>query len=160
MKRPSGRAGLVRIITAPAVREQIKDFPWPAIVVDLAELVKSFPKAHLKRWGLIALLAPTSMLRRMIGLPRCGDREEAAILFTSGSAGEPKGVVLTHRNILSNTAQIGAVLAQVHLESMLGCLPTFHSFGFTVMFWWPMLGRAARRHLPEPARCGQAAGND
>jgi acyl-[acyl-carrier-protein]-phospholipid O-acyltransferase/long-chain-fatty-acid--[acyl-carrier-protein] ligase len=144
------QAGIERVITVPAVVEQIKDFPWPQQRIDIAEVIKSFPKSELKRWGIVALLSPAPLLRRWIGLPRWGDREEAAILFTSGSAGEPKGVVLTHRNILSNTAQIGAVLAQIQLDSILGCLPIFHSFGFTVMFWWPVLGGPRVITYPSP----------
>jgi acyl-[acyl-carrier-protein]-phospholipid O-acyltransferase/long-chain-fatty-acid--[acyl-carrier-protein] ligase len=144
------RAGIKRLITVPAMVDQIKDFPWPEERLDIAALIKSLPKAQLKRWGIIALISPAALLRRWIGLPRWGDREEAAMLFTSGSAGEPKGVVLTHRNILSNTAQIGAVLAQTHVESILGSLPVFHSFGFTVMFWWPLLGGPRVITYPSP----------
>ena len=144
------QAGIERIITAPAMKDLVKDFPWPAQTIDIAELIKSFPKSLLKKWGLIALLLPTPYLRRWIDLPRWGDHDEAAMLFTSGSSGDPKGVVLTHRNILSNTAQIGAVLAQIHLDSMLGSLPVFHSFGFTVMFWWPMLGGPRVVTYPSP----------
>ena len=144
------QAGIAHMITAGAMVEQIKDFPWRADRIDIATLLKSFSKSSLKKRAIIALLLPSPLLRRWIGLPRWGDREEAAILFTSGSAGEPKGVVLTHRNILSNTAQIGAVLAQVNLDSLLGSLPIFHSFGFTVMFWWPMLGGPRVVTYPSP----------
>jgi acyl-[acyl-carrier-protein]-phospholipid O-acyltransferase/long-chain-fatty-acid--[acyl-carrier-protein] ligase len=144
------QAGLVRLITVPAMVEQVKDFPWTENRIDIAALIKSFPKSDLKRWGLAALFSPAPLLRRWIGLPCTGDREEAAILFTSGSAGEPKGVVLTHRNILSNTAQIGAVLGRIHLHAILGCLPIFHSFGFTVMVWWPVLGGPRVVTYPSP----------
>jgi acyl-[acyl-carrier-protein]-phospholipid O-acyltransferase/long-chain-fatty-acid--[acyl-carrier-protein] ligase len=144
------QAGIVRVITVGAVVEKIEDFPWPENRLDIAQLIKTLPKSELKRWGIIALLAPTSLLARWIGLPSRGDREEAAILFTSGSAGEPKGVVLTHRNILANTAQIGAVLGRIKLDSILGSLPIFHSFGFTVMFWWPMLGGPRIVTYPSP----------
>jgi len=93
---------------------------------------------------------PLALLRRWLGVPRYGDHEETALLFTSGSGGEPKAVVLTHRNILANTAQIAAVLGQVHLDSILGSLPVFHSFGFTVTFWWPMLGGPRVVSYPNP----------
>ena len=144
------RAGIQRLITAPALMEQIKDFPWLENRLDIAELCKGFSKSSLKRWAAIAWLFPAPLLRRWIDLPKWGDREEAALLFTSGSAGEPKGVVLTHRNILANTAQIGAVLAQTDLHSILGCLPVFHSFGFTVTFWWPLLGGPRVVTYPSP----------
>jgi acyl-[acyl-carrier-protein]-phospholipid O-acyltransferase/long-chain-fatty-acid--[acyl-carrier-protein] ligase len=144
------RAAIQRLITVPALVDQIKDFPWLENRLDIAALCKSFPPASLKRWGLIAWLAPLPLLRRWLGVPKIGDREEAALLFTSGSAGEPKAVVLTHRNILANTAQIGAVLGRIHLESILGSLPVFHSFGFTVTFWWPLLGGPRVVTYPNP----------
>jgi acyl-[acyl-carrier-protein]-phospholipid O-acyltransferase/long-chain-fatty-acid--[acyl-carrier-protein] ligase len=144
------RAGLQRLISAPALIEQVKDFPWMENRIDIGALIKEFPKARLKRIGLIAWLAPLSLLCRWLHVPKIGDREEAALLFTSGSAGEPKAVVMTHRNILSNTAQIAAVLGGVHLSSILGSLPVFHTFGFTVTFWWPLMGGPRVVTYPNP----------
>jgi len=144
------RAGIQRLITAPAVVEKVEDFPWLENRIDIGALLKSFSPTTMKRWYLWAAIAPLGMIRRKLGLPKVGDREEAALLFTSGSAGEPKAVVLTHRNILSNTAQIGAVLGRIHLESILGSLPVFHSFGFTVTFWWPLLGGPRVVTYPNP----------
>jgi acyl-[acyl-carrier-protein]-phospholipid O-acyltransferase/long-chain-fatty-acid--[acyl-carrier-protein] ligase len=144
------RAGLKRLITAPAMMEQVKDFPWLEERIDLAATLKSFPPKLLKRWGALALLTPRGVLSRWLELPRVGDRAEAALLFTSGSAGEPKGVVLSHRNITANIAQIGAILAQLELGTILGCLPVFHSFGFTVTLWWPLLGGPHVVSYPTP----------
>ncbi|NDD81976.1 MAG: hypothetical protein EBZ53_05350 [Verrucomicrobia bacterium] len=68
----------------------------------------------------------------------------------SGSTGEPKGVVLTHRNILSNLGQIEGVLGNLNIGSLLGCLPLFHSFGFTVTLWWPLTGGPRVVTYPSP----------
>jgi acyl-[acyl-carrier-protein]-phospholipid O-acyltransferase/long-chain-fatty-acid--[acyl-carrier-protein] ligase len=144
------RANLKRVITAPAMVDQVKDFPWMENRIDLAAILKSFPPKLLKRWGILGLIAPSPLLARWLELPRQGDRTEGALLFTSGSVGEPKGVVLTHRNIIANIAQIGAILAQADLNSILGCLPVFHSFGFTVTLWWPLLGGPRVVTFPSP----------
>ena len=55
----------------------------------------------------------------------------ATIIFSSGSTGEPKGVMLTHWNIRSNIEQMGQTFAFSHRDRILGILPFFHSFGFT-----------------------------
>jgi acyl-[acyl-carrier-protein]-phospholipid O-acyltransferase/long-chain-fatty-acid--[acyl-carrier-protein] ligase len=144
------RANIKRLITAPAMMDQVKDFPWIENRIDLAATLKGFPPKLLKRWGVLGLVAPASLLARWLELPREGDHAECALLFTSGSAGEPKGVVLTHRNIIANIAQIGAILAQIDLNSILGCLPVFHSFGFTVTLWWPLLGGPRVVTYPSP----------
>ena len=86
----------------------------------------------------------------LLGLPKIGDDAEAALLFTSGSSGEPKGVVLTHRNILANCAQISSLSILPESATMLGCLPIFHSFGFTVTLWYPLLRGCRVVTVPSP----------
>ncbi|MDR1162874.1 MAG: bifunctional acyl-ACP--phospholipid O-acyltransferase/long-chain-fatty-acid--ACP ligase [Candidatus Accumulibacter sp.] len=77
-------------------------------------------------------------LRIFFGMlfPRAVERERdpestAAVLFTSGSEGKPKGVALSHRALLSNIAQIRAVIDFSEEDKMLNALPFFHSFGLT-----------------------------
>ena len=59
-------------------------------------------------------------------------------------------MVLTHRNILANLRQIDGVLGDLELKSLLGCLPLFHSFGFTVTLWWPLTGGPQVVTYPSP----------
>lgn len=65
--------------------------------------------------------------------------DRAAILFTSGSEGVPKGVVLSHRNILANAAQAVAIIDFNRSDKVFNVLPAFHSFGLTVGIILPMV---------------------
>ena len=66
-------------------------------------------------------------------------KELAVVLYTSGTSGKPKGVMLTHRNLLSNAAQIEKHISVSHEDVFLGILPQFHSFGLTGLTLMPML---------------------
>jgi len=84
-------------------------------------------------WIAVALLAPA------LALPR-GDREgPAVVLFTSGSEGVPKGVVLSHRALLANIAQVLAALELGPEHVVFNALPVFHSFGLTAGALLPLL---------------------
>ena len=65
------------------------------------------------------------------GKPAAHLDDLATIIFSSGSTGEPKGVMLSHYNIGSNIQQLEQVLGLTHQDRVLGVLPFFHSFGFT-----------------------------
>ena len=68
------------------------------------------------------------------------DPEEAGvILFTSGTEGAPKGVVLTHRNIMANIEQISAHVELEPSDKFFNPLPTFHCYGLTAGALWPIL---------------------
>jgi len=74
----------------------------------------------------------------------------AVILFTSGSEGEPKGVVLAHSNILANHNQLKARIAFNAQDVILNFLPMFHSFGFTVGTMLPVLNGMKTFFYPTP----------
>ncbi len=146
------RLGEIRtVITADAMKAKIPNFPFPANTLDLATtLAAAGGKKAMLPWLLAAYLLPNQWLPVLLGLPRYGDNDEAALLFTSGSSGEPKGVVLTHRNILSNCAQISSLSILPDTAILMACLPVFHSFGFTVTLWYPMLRGCKVVTIPSP----------
>jgi acyl-[acyl-carrier-protein]-phospholipid O-acyltransferase/long-chain-fatty-acid--[acyl-carrier-protein] ligase len=72
------------------------------------------------------------------------------VIFSSGSTGEPKGIMLSHFNVASN---IDSVLAAIDLnkkDRALAVLPFFHSFGYTVTLWGPLSIGASAVYYPDP----------
>ncbi|MBL1140695.1 MAG: AMP-binding protein [Proteobacteria bacterium] len=74
----------------------------------------------------------------------------AVILFTSGSEGHPKGVVLSHKNLLANYAQVRCHIYFNPSELVFTCLPLFHSFGLNAGFLMPLFGGAKVFFYPTP----------
>ncbi|MBW8782720.1 MAG: AMP-binding protein [Verrucomicrobia bacterium] len=144
-------SGVKTVISADALRTKVADFPWPENTVDLGKMLAGLGgKPALLPWFAIAWLLPNQWVARLLGLPKYGDRDEAGLLFTSGSSGEPKGVVLSHRNILANCWQFSSLSIFPQSAVMLGCLPVFHSFGFTVNLWYPLLRGCRVVTVPSP----------
>ncbi|MBF6057736.1 AMP-binding protein [Thiomicrorhabdus heinhorstiae] len=96
------------------------------------------------------------LLRSVRSLPgnKVDPEADAVVLFTSGSEGVPKGVVLSHRNIVSNIEQISAMLTLLPGEQLFNALPTFHCFGLTAGMLWPILKGARVYMYPSPVHYG------
>ncbi|MBE7496029.1 MAG: AMP-binding protein [Verrucomicrobiaceae bacterium] len=129
-----------RFLTADIFVRKMQSFPWPPMKqLVLIERILPKMKASIATWLVLSKLLPAALLATVLGIPKKGGRAEATLLFTSGSSGEPKGVVLTHRNLMANVAQFGNRLGLQSSDSILGCLPLFHSFGCTVTLWYPVI---------------------
>ncbi|MFT4901321.1 MAG: acyl-[acyl-carrier-protein]-phospholipid O-acyltransferase [Lentimonas sp.] len=152
------RADIDCVLSAKQIQLKVPAFPWSEVkVVDLVDSIQRLPK--LKCLTLIAALYlfPVRLLAQLLRVQRVGDRAEAAVLFTSGSSGEPKGVVLSHRNILANCAQIDATGLLNSQQTLLANLPIFHSFGFTVTLWYPLLRGLRVVTVPSPLEVQKTA---
>ncbi len=144
-------SGVKTIISADAVKAKVAAFPWPERTLDLSATLKEIGgKRAMLPWLIAAWVLPNQLLPKLLGLPKRGDRAEAGLLFTSGSSGEPKGVPLSHRNILANCWQFSSLSIFPQSAVMLSCLPVFHSFGFTVNMWYPLLRGCLSVTVPSP----------
>ncbi|WP_249979179.1 acyl-[ACP]--phospholipid O-acyltransferase [Vreelandella olivaria] len=107
-------------------------------VIYLEDLPASIRRAErLATWLAVSLL-PTWWLQRCFSRARDADAT-AAILFASSSEGLPKGVMLSHRNLMANIKQISDVLNTQHDDVIMGSLPLFHAFGLTVTQFLPLI---------------------
>jgi acyl-[acyl-carrier-protein]-phospholipid O-acyltransferase/long-chain-fatty-acid--[acyl-carrier-protein] ligase len=145
------QAGVDRFITADPFVRKVSAFPWPPNR-DLILIERILPalKKKMITWGVLSKLLPASVLGGILGLNKRRGEDEAALLFTSGSSGEPKGVVLSHRNVLANVTQFASRLDMPAGSSVLGCLPLFHSFGCTVTLWFPVIEGVNLVTYPSP----------
>jgi acyl-[acyl-carrier-protein]-phospholipid O-acyltransferase/long-chain-fatty-acid--[acyl-carrier-protein] ligase len=96
-----------------------------------------------------ARVLPASLLARLFLTPADPDAL-ATIIFSSGSTGVPKGVMLTHRNLLANIDGANALFRLTSDDVVLGVLPFFHSFGYTVTLWLPMVVGFGAAYHPNP----------
>ncbi|MEA3277107.1 MAG: acyl-[ACP]--phospholipid O-acyltransferase [Pseudomonadota bacterium] len=103
--------------------------------------------------GLIMLAAagilPSSWVLALFG-HRAGPEDTAAILFSSGSEGSPKGIELTHCNIMANVRQTSDVLNTESQDVVMANLPLFHAFGLTVTTFMPLLEGIPMICHPDP----------
>jgi len=144
------QAGLDTIITAGIVQRKVTKFPWPANVILIEEEKKRLTGTALAFHFTAIVLLPTRWVAFFNGLSNNVADQEVALLFTSGSSGLPKGVPLTHRNLLANLRQVGETSFLMKQDRVLSSLPLFHSFGLTIGLFLPLVVRRAIITAPSP----------
>ena len=146
----AAKCGLTHCITARAFLERMPmDVPGKPIYLEdiMASVV---PKDRIVGL-LLAVFCPIRLLERLVGLPGKRSMDDAAtIVFSSGSEGEPKGIVLTHAGIMHNVVMLAQVFQHKPGDAMMGILPFFHSFGFTGTIWVSLLNDLGAVFHPSP----------
>ena len=153
-------AGLTTAISANAFAKRLPDFPWPEKTIQLDELLPGDEAADfflVASGNSVSGACPDPLARGSEG----GRARGSGSVFTSGSSGDPKGVVLSHYNVVGNVAQFRVVLDATTEDLILASLPFFHSFGCTVTLWFPLIDGVRIVTYPNPleaAKCAELIG--
>ncbi len=118
-------------------------------VIYLEDIKAKMSKASQLITLLMVKVLPTQLLSFLF-IKEVKTTDTAAILFSSGSEGRPKGIELSHINIMGNIKQIATVLNPNENDVMLGTLPIFHSFGLTVSTLFPLIESVPVVCHPDP----------
>lgn len=145
------------VVTSKAFLEKLKlQLPVPAVYL---EDIAARPRLGEKITAcIVAWLFPALLLERWLGSQHPAKLDDlATVIFSSGSTGDPKGVMLSHFNVGSNVQQLEQVFGPDQKDGLLGLLPFFHSFGFTGTLCLPVVSGVRVVFYPNPLE-GKAIG--
>ncbi|MCS6292459.1 MAG: MFS transporter [Nitrospira sp.] len=142
-----GRVGLESAVTQASLRTVLTsrlfidkaklEIPGGVTVLYLEDIAKTISGGAKLIALLLGFFAPTGLLERACGQEQPISLDNlATIIFSSGSTGEPKGVMLSHFAINSNVDGAGQVIHISKADRALGILPFFHSFGYMLLWFY------------------------
>jgi acyl-[acyl-carrier-protein]-phospholipid O-acyltransferase/long-chain-fatty-acid--[acyl-carrier-protein] ligase len=146
------QCGMRTILTSRAFLEKGKIEAREGMVF-VEDILGCFGNLARLRALVAARLAPAALLAAWGRTPD----STAVIVFTSGSAGAPKGVMLSHHGVITNIDAMAQVYGITERDCIAGVLPFFHAFGFTATLWFPIVTGCGVAYHPNPAEA-QAVG--
>ncbi len=141
------QARIKYVITSRLFVRRVKQPDLPVRWLYIEDMLKNLGRMERLRavWA-----ACFSSARRLAGGRTPLPTDTATIIFSSGTTGAPKGVVLSHANILSNVDATHAVQRLKGGDAMCAVLPLFHAFGYLGLMWWPLLKGIRVAYHPNP----------
>jgi acyl-[acyl-carrier-protein]-phospholipid O-acyltransferase/long-chain-fatty-acid--[acyl-carrier-protein] ligase len=143
------QAGVRHVLTSQRFTARMPLEAGPGVeVLNLEDLLPRVSKGMRLRAFLAAVVLPGWLLEHaVLRLGKHKVEDLATVIFSSGSTGEPKGIMLSHGNIAANTESMIQAITLNERDRLLGVLPFFHSFGYTVALWAPLqVGASAIYH--------------
>ena len=131
-------ANIKTVLTTKKVAEKF-NFEFDCKVFYLDDLKDKVTGGDKAIGAFQAFAVPRFILTRMLGLNKIKPDDLLTVVYTSGSTGVPKGVMLSQVNVASNAKGIEKIAALVPSDTIVGVLPFFHSMGYTVTLWVPMI---------------------
>jgi acyl-[acyl-carrier-protein]-phospholipid O-acyltransferase/long-chain-fatty-acid--[acyl-carrier-protein] ligase len=146
------KSGVKTVITAKRFTSKVS---WPDIknirllyLEDIMQNISSTEK--ILTFLASKILTPSLFIKTILKAHQPNKDDTLTIIFSSGSTGNPKGVMLTYNNITSNVWSTIKGADVDYTDCLLGALPFFHSFGYTVSMWTPIQVGASIVYQPDP----------
>lgn len=141
------QCGTTTIVTSKAFLEKVPSLPRLDGMILLEDILPTISTAD----KLLALVKARLWPSRLLGNREGFSADSVAtVIFSSGSTGEPKGVMLSHHNIMSNIEALRMVFRVNAADNVCSALPFFHSLGFTGTLWFPLVSGFSAAYHPNP----------
>ena len=134
------QCNITKVITSKLFCHKVPLDPGPGVeLIYLEDFRKGITKTE-RVLALLGILLIPGFIHEywLMGLGGHKIDDLCTIIFSSGSTGEPKGVMLTHGNVAANAESTIQAIDPEPEDRLLGILPFFHSFGYTVTLWVPL----------------------
>jgi acyl-[acyl-carrier-protein]-phospholipid O-acyltransferase/long-chain-fatty-acid--[acyl-carrier-protein] ligase len=134
------QCGIKRVLTSKLFTHRVPLDPGPGIELIYLDGFRKTIGTTERVLALTGIILIPGWIHEylLMGLGRHKIDDICTVIFSSGSTGDPKGILLTHGNVAANTESVIQAIDPLPQDRLLGILPFFHSFGFTVTLWLPL----------------------